>query len=253
MPSALKPCLKSGPSLTSGAYPSTNRPPIPFQQAQDAIPCGTPSSLPRSSSFMDNSSALPYAQPFVHFPPSPVLTSTYVVDPPRLYDRTPIVVSQNECALPSRGCPGRTYTQTSKQGGNHAHPNSKYPTSAYSGMDGFFLSPSHPPGLIPDEGSSEDSDGLVSPPPEPYHYPRTTSPYCHSSCTPEYHSSLCHAAFAAAAVGNEQQQHPSMFLPHPPSPRSSKQSSPPSARRTRPRPAAASFGSSWDSPCLGGF
>jgi hypothetical protein len=43
----------------------------------------------------------------VHFPPPTSLTRTFVADS---YDRTPIVVSPNTCALPERGCPGRTYS-----------------------------------------------------------------------------------------------------------------------------------------------
>jgi hypothetical protein len=45
----------------------------------------------------------------VHFPPSP-LTCTYSAYSATAYDRSPIVVSPNNCALPERGCPGRTYT-----------------------------------------------------------------------------------------------------------------------------------------------
>src|ERR1700728_3993766 len=47
----------------------------------------------------------------VHFPPSPnSLAQTFSAYSPSLYDRSPIVVSPNSCALPERGCPGRTYT-----------------------------------------------------------------------------------------------------------------------------------------------
>jgi hypothetical protein len=46
----------------------------------------------------------------VHFPPSPSLTRTFTAYSPSAYDRSPIVVAPNSCALPERGCPGRTYT-----------------------------------------------------------------------------------------------------------------------------------------------
>jgi hypothetical protein len=46
----------------------------------------------------------------VHFPPSPALTRTFTMHSAQVYDRSPISVSQNSCALPERGCPGRTYT-----------------------------------------------------------------------------------------------------------------------------------------------
>ena len=45
----------------------------------------------------------------VHFPPSPSLTRTFSAHSAAAYDRSPIVVSPNTCALPERGCPGRTY------------------------------------------------------------------------------------------------------------------------------------------------
>jgi hypothetical protein len=45
----------------------------------------------------------------VHFPPSPSLTRTFSAHSSATYDRSPIVVSPNNCALPERGCPGRTY------------------------------------------------------------------------------------------------------------------------------------------------
>ncbi|KLO20431.1 hypothetical protein SCHPADRAFT_6061 [Schizopora paradoxa] len=47
--------------------------------------------------------------PKVHFPPSTSLTSTYTAHSASVYDRSPIQVSPNACALPERGCPGRTY------------------------------------------------------------------------------------------------------------------------------------------------
>jgi hypothetical protein len=45
----------------------------------------------------------------VHFPPSASLTRTFVAYSSTTYDRSPIIVTPNSCALPERGCPGRTY------------------------------------------------------------------------------------------------------------------------------------------------
>ncbi|KAI5116360.1 hypothetical protein M0805_002396 [Coniferiporia weirii] len=45
----------------------------------------------------------------VHFPPHPALACTYTAHSADAYDRSPIAVAPNECALPARGCPGRTY------------------------------------------------------------------------------------------------------------------------------------------------
>ena len=47
--------------------------------------------------------------PLVHFAPHNDLTHTFLADSPSIYDRSPIVVSPNNCSLPERGCPGKTY------------------------------------------------------------------------------------------------------------------------------------------------
>ncbi|KAJ3749774.1 hypothetical protein EV361DRAFT_922112 [Lentinula raphanica] len=127
----------------------------------------------------ENDSELPfYGIQAVHFPPSPSLSRFYHAHPSSIYDRSPIVVSANACALPERGCPGRTYTldertpSTSQQPmslappprGGHLHPR------ALSQRPAQYLQneiPPHCPPLIPDLSSeSEESDGFISPPPE---------------------------------------------------------------------------------------
>ncbi|KAJ7153553.1 hypothetical protein C8R43DRAFT_450107 [Mycena crocata] len=60
--------------------------------------------------------------PSVHFPPSPRLTRTFSAHSPSSYDRSPIVVSPNSCALPARGCPGRTYYPGSGSSAPKTHP-----------------------------------------------------------------------------------------------------------------------------------
>jgi len=52
-------------------------------------------------------STYPLHSPHVHFPPTPSLTSTDFTHSAIVYDRAPIVVSENVCALPERG--GRCY------------------------------------------------------------------------------------------------------------------------------------------------
>lgn len=124
----------------------------------------------------------------VHFPPSPTLTRTYTAYPPSAYDRSPIEVAPNTCALPERGCPGRTYTldgepparppppSTRSQHGIHIHPRAVFynrsPISPSwpSGIDdgpqraSRRSSPVQPP-LTPDLSSeSDESDGFTSPP-----------------------------------------------------------------------------------------
>ena len=98
------------------------------------------------------------------------------------YDRSPIVVLPNRCALPERGCPGRTYSgdecpsrrskrnSLSPSRGKHHYPRAADhhldddPTPRQSPRVDY-----HPlPPLVPDlsSESSEESDGIASPPPE---------------------------------------------------------------------------------------
>lgn len=80
---------------------SSPRPILKRAQTQQSPPMAAPR-YPRSSLLQGSHG--------VHFPPSPTLTRTFSAHSPSTYDRSPIVVSQNTCALPERGCPGRTYT-----------------------------------------------------------------------------------------------------------------------------------------------
>jgi len=92
----------------------------------------------------------------VHFPPSPA-TRTYSAYSAAAYDRSPIVVAPNSCALPERG--GRTYTLDESQ-----------PRRGISFARDFhpralaFASTRTPlPQLIPDVSSeSEESDGWTA-------------------------------------------------------------------------------------------
>ncbi|KAG7087436.1 hypothetical protein E1B28_013402 [Marasmius oreades] len=116
----------------------------------------------------------------VRFPPSPALARTFDAYSSSTYDRSPIEVSRNTCALPERGCPGRTYdiddpsfsksvkkTVTSR--GAHAHPRLLHSTSSPSYYSESISNPSSsslPPPLILDLSSeSEESDGFIGPPP----------------------------------------------------------------------------------------
>jgi len=121
----------------------------------------------------------------VHFPPSPTLTRVYVAHSSTAYDRSPIVVLPNACALPERGCPGRTYTLDDERpkrpspskrrssSGNHAHPraaSSRTSSSPSQPVEDdpipMRTSPLMLPPLIPDLSSeSDESDGFTSLPP----------------------------------------------------------------------------------------
>jgi hypothetical protein len=123
----------------------------------------------------------------VHFPPSPTLTRTFAVYSAASYDRSPIVVGPNTCALPERGCPGRTYTLEEREvapceiapcsydkgAGRSKHPRSmsNQALGLHFGDEDRKLSiatpyPSDlPPPLVPDLSSSEsdESDGVRIP------------------------------------------------------------------------------------------
>lgn len=137
----------------------------------------------------------------VHFPPQTSLIQQYDAHPSSTYDRSPIVVSPNSCALPARGCPGRTYNadeaaanspypsspkRSSYRPGGHVHPRalpSQSPSYPYQS------SPREPPPLVPDLSSeSEESDGFISPPPEPANFPSVRSIHPTSHALDKYPS-----------------------------------------------------------------
>ncbi|KAI0060950.1 hypothetical protein BV25DRAFT_815569 [Artomyces pyxidatus] len=133
----------------------------------------------------------------VRFPPSPTLTRTFSAYSPSTYDRSPIVVLPNTCALPARGCPGRTYlpgdapaphspSQTRKRA-MKCKSKTLHPRAAALATPPADEAPSIPPPLVPDLSSeSDESDGFTSPPTD-----SLTTPYVADTS----------------------------FLPHPPSPK----------------------------------
>jgi len=201
-----------------------SHPPIPEPTSQ----------LPRTSSYIDYS-ALPYSQVYVHFPPSPTLASTHVVDSPRFYDRSPIIVAENSCAMPRRGCPGRTYTTVDRVGHGVALSNNAVTLSCPKPS----LSPSAPstiPRLVRDQqGSSDDSDAISF-------LPENLGAACHALCPHCQHSPICRAPHTLE--GAKEAESPVLYM----SPQSSKSSS------DATRSLSSSFTSSWDtSSCLEGF
>ncbi|KAG8740055.1 hypothetical protein FRC12_016128 [Ceratobasidium sp. 428] len=173
-----------------------------------------------------------YSEPTMHFPTAKrELVKTRVTHSPSSYDRSPIVVLPNSCALPARGCPGRTYDPTPvSPSGRTMHP-SAYSAASMSQSPPRIRRPATPcavPGLIPDEGSSDDSDGLTSPPPE-----RVGNTF----------------GYAAAAIHDDDDR--AMLF----AAARSRTSSPPktkSRRSSREYRVSSSFESS-DEGCLGGF
>ncbi|KAI1789259.1 hypothetical protein LXA43DRAFT_1155179 [Ganoderma leucocontextum] len=164
--------------------------------------------------------------PLVRFPPQPSLAHTLGSALP--YDRSPIVVLPNNCALPERGCPGRTYapeessrfrhlkrSSLSPTAGKHLHPRAVPNDRSLDDDRTPRQSPrddAHPlPPLVPDlsSESSEESDGFSSPPPQLYHAPSTYGKM-----------SLEHSLMNLSLAGTNAPSTSALsFLPHPPSPR----------------------------------
>lgn len=111
----------------------------------------------------------------VHFPPSPSLTRIFPVHSAAAYDRSPIEVTPNSCALPERGCPGRTYLleetdatkpRLSRYPRGIAYARDYHPRALAFASSGGGCS-SMIPQLIPDISSeSEESDGVSGIPAE---------------------------------------------------------------------------------------
>ncbi|KAF9447453.1 hypothetical protein P691DRAFT_793449 [Macrolepiota fuliginosa MF-IS2] len=97
----------------------------------------------------------------VHFPPSPALTRTFDAYSPAAYDRSPIVVAPNACALPERG--GRTYVLDEPTSLSPSRRRSSSKSSR--GLHPRAIGDSEPiPSLVPDLSSeSDESDGFPSP------------------------------------------------------------------------------------------
>jgi hypothetical protein len=153
----------------------------------------------------------------VHFPPSPSLTThTFSVYSASAYDRSPIIVTPNSCALPERGCPGRTYnldddptspqtlTQRGVYGSGELHPRAFYAAHRSSTEHPTY---SQPPPLIPDLSSSEseESDEVTSPHTDSY---IAIPSHLHGLAIPRDKYDIPFDGTSPALS----------FLPHPPSP-----------------------------------
>jgi len=149
----------------------------------------------------------------VHFPPSPA-TCTYSAYSSAAYDRSPIVVTPNNCALPERG--GRTYTLEESQ----PRRGISFARDFHPRALAFASSRSALPQLIPDLSSeSDESDGWSAVP--------TASTTSHASFG--IHGlagppSKCHSDVYSDANMNGYTNcvDALAFLPYPPSPPSQK-------------------------------
>ncbi|KAF8527386.1 hypothetical protein BU17DRAFT_61543 [Hysterangium stoloniferum] len=194
----------------------------------------------------------------VHFPPSPQLSSTFYAHPSCYYDRSAIVVAPNDCALPSRNCPERTYVLSETRGEARLliqveSPPAQYraeeeedgdttPTATYGQRTDYFTLPFPPSSSrIPELtwSESEDSDGVTSPLTD-------TDSYSGALSIP----ARCNRK-AALQPPPEFSQDALSFLPHaptPPPPRQGKRSVSPRNRERKERTYASSSDS--DAPLI---
>lgn len=207
---------------------------------------------PSHASFYN--SALPYPpNVHVHFPPQTSLTQTFTTHSGATYDRAPIVVLPNDCELPERGCPGRTFdglpqdiaSSSSSCRSSRRDCRSSRMSAGAQDVDVRKVS-SRPPPLVPDLSSeSDESDGLISPP----EFSNSNA----TSLSLSHHHPLSHSI-------PQTQEHfdkALAFLPHSPpttKDRSKRRSSPATSKpRFKSEAGARSFAASSLDGCLGGF
>ncbi|KAJ7938334.1 hypothetical protein B0H13DRAFT_1942519 [Mycena leptocephala] len=148
--------------------------------------------------------------PSVHFPPSPSLTRTFSAHSSAHYDRTPIQVSPNACALPARGCPGRTYYD----GAPSRKPSAKqHPTTGR----GATL---HPRALAAYEAALDEDDDEDDDSTEAERTPTRTSPYIPLPVPPPIPSpnanAYSHYSLSTSSFSSLSTQYPTYLAPQPP-------------------------------------
>ncbi|ETW86667.1 hypothetical protein HETIRDRAFT_456613 [Heterobasidion irregulare TC 32-1] len=238
-PPPLRPCLKIDHPSAAANSPS----PFPFAACSNVL------------------------SPRVHFPPTPALTSTHLTHSSKHYDRAPIVVAPNACALPERN--GRTYSPPSepmRPSKTKAPPYAQAQAQAHAVKGSYFhprafeaceREPSTvpvppfdpPPPLVPDISSSEsdESDTYLTTPPDPHHYPHMP-----------FQLPSNHHAHAPMAYPRDDKGAAMLFLPHPPSPKQERQrererARSPSRTRGHRQTKRSEFAAPELDGCLGGF
>lgn len=202
--------------------------------------------------------------PHVHFPPTPILVSTHTTHSSGMYDRAPIAISPNSCALPERG--GRTYSPTadssrklssSQAKGSYFHPRAYEACEtepADAAYAAYAASAALPP-LVPDLSSSESDESDA---------PAVTPPETSAMLPPiSDHFSQHHHSPIPYAHSREGLDSALSFLPHPPLLVRDKEHLRKRRSPSRPRLAVGSsrrssksaddFGQAALDGCLGGF
>lgn len=154
--------------------------------------------------------ASPMRSARVHFPPSPRLSTFQFTHSPQLYDRSPLIVQPNVCALPARG--ERVYLAEDWDDATqddiihdsiplrdgHFPPEHPRGSPTYPRSVDYFYSSTHP--------ESDESDGSLATPPDPTNLGATPLIMTHSDILGPSLARRCSDNDALA------------FLPHPPSP-----------------------------------
>ncbi|CAA7262656.1 unnamed protein product [Cyclocybe aegerita] len=236
-----KPILKRS-STDHSSHSSTHHASLPSHSHHLSSPSYHPHSYPHPHSAPGPGSHSAHMKhhhphpPSVHFPPSPSqLARTFTAYSSSAYDRSPIVVAPNSCAMPERGCPGRTYFDEGKRsptkskggrgicGARDYHPRALAFASASNTATSIGNSTGAPappatgnnasylgvPALIPDLSSeSDESDGFAGIGGAPYGPPVTfgvhglaissSSPYSSSSSS----SASSYSSSSNGASGN---------------------------------------------------
>ncbi|KZT27618.1 hypothetical protein NEOLEDRAFT_1130643 [Neolentinus lepideus HHB14362 ss-1] len=201
------------------------------------------------------SNPLPFAtcptlfSPKVHFPPTPTMTSTHPTHSPFTYDRAPIIVSPNACALPERG--GREVYSGERQDRSVERPRGRSRDRKAVSIKGSYFHPrayeaceaelpaGHtgvvdadcdvesmtplpatiplPPPLVHDISSSESDESDVTTPPD-IHSEASPSLSFASACKSQYPNSHYHPSLNTAFASQAEMNSALAFLPYPPSP-----------------------------------
>ena len=187
----------------------------------------------------------------VHFPPSPRLSTFQFTHSPQLYDRSPLVVQPNACALPGRG--ERVYLEDECNGSSQ----DDIIRDSIPLRDGHFPldhprgPPTYPHSILYTSSTlleSDDSDESLSTPPDPSNHGATPLIVTHPP-------DILGPSFTRRRSDSDVLA----FLPHPPSPPKPKRSkrSPKRAHSDQYPLSCAfsedSFSSSALEGCLGGF
>ncbi|KAI0053397.1 hypothetical protein FA95DRAFT_1601041 [Auriscalpium vulgare] len=221
--SSLRPCLKHQQPPAPSPFPFAT---CSSQHQQPPAPSPFP--------FATCSSLAPQR---VHFPPSPALASTHLTHAANDYDRAPIVVMPNACALPARN--DRTYTPCDD------HPRKRAPR------------PSHTPHFPPAYPATPRAHDPFPPTALPPLVPDLSSESDESDTTPPSAPLLAPISLRLPSSAHAPKPRPSdlAFLPHPPSPEQERgrKRSPVRARGHRSSARRSEFAAPELEGCLGGF